>query len=157
MAADERPSDLVYVETAQDVEYERNLGFLGKAGMAARKHHPKLVVFDRVRLELLLDSRRERPFTLEQPPQLGGEGAGGAFAAQDIEGAVLRRGHKPGGRVFRHTPEFPHFQRAAKASCTTSSASARLWTPKMRVSVATIRLASRRKRCSSISITCLAS
>ncbi len=41
-----------------------------------------------------------------------------------------------------------------KASCTTSSASARLCTPKIRVSVATIRPASRRNRCSCSSITC---
>src|SRR5215467_12186388 len=82
--------------------------------MAAREHHPKLAVFDRLRFELLLDSRRERPFTLEQPPQLWCELTRGAFAAQHVERAVLRRGHEPRGRVFRHTPEFPHFQRAAE-------------------------------------------
>src|SRR5262249_45997754 len=38
------------------------------------------------------------------------------------------------------------------ASCTTSSASARFWTPKMRVTAATRRPNSRRKRCSSGSI-----
>jgi len=38
------------------------------------------------------------------------------------------------------------------ASCTTSSTSGRLWTPKTRVSTATIRPYSRRKRCSRSSI-----
>ena len=49
------------------------------------------------------------------------------------------------------TPRTFHTSRARQnASCTTSSASARLWTPNRRVSAATRRPDSRRKRCSSM-------
>lgn len=49
---------------------------------------------------------------------------------------------------------FPTSRARANASCATSSTSARLCTPKMRVSAATRRPDSRRNRCSSNSTTC---
>ncbi len=62
----------------------------------------------------LLHHGGERPFTLEQPSQFRRESARRALAPQNVERAVLRRGHQPGGRILRHAAEFPHFQRAAE-------------------------------------------
>ncbi len=59
-------------------------------------------------------STRERPFALEKPPQFGRERARRSLAPQDIERAVLRGRHQPGGRIFRHAAEFPHLHRAAE-------------------------------------------
>ena len=50
----------------------------------------------------------------EEAAQLGREGAGGAFAAEDVERAILGRGHQPGGGIFRHAAKLPDFQRAAE-------------------------------------------
>src|SRR5215469_3105145 len=66
VAANERCGDLIHTETAQDVQHERDLGFLGEAGMAAREHHVKLSVRDGMCLEKLLYGGRKRPFTIER-------------------------------------------------------------------------------------------
>jgi hypothetical protein len=47
VTAHERIRDFIYAKPAQDVQHERDLRFLGKPGMAAGEHHPKLIVFDR--------------------------------------------------------------------------------------------------------------
>ena len=96
------------------MEHERDLRFLRKPRMAAGEHHPKLIVFDRVRSKQLLDDGGERPFAFEQLPQLWREGARGALAPQDVERAVLCGGHEPRGGVFRHSAEFPHLKRTAE-------------------------------------------
>src|SRR5712692_8862080 len=82
--------------------------------MAAGEHHAKQVVFDRVRSKEFFNHGRKRPLTFEQPPEFGCEGARRALAAQDVERTVLRRGHQPRRGVLRHTPEFPHLERAAE-------------------------------------------
>ena len=56
----------------------------------------------------------ERPLAFEERPEFGRKGARGALAAQDVERAVLRGGHQPRGRIFRHAAEFPHLERAAE-------------------------------------------
>ena len=114
VAADERAGDFAHAEAAQDVEHERDLRLLGQPRMAAGEHHAQLIVFDRVSSKELFDRRGERPFALEQPPQFRRERARRALAPQNVERAVLRRGHEPRGRVLRHAAEFPHFQRAAE-------------------------------------------
>src|SRR5262249_41574970 len=78
------------------------------------EHHPQQIVLDRVRKKELLDGRRERPFTLEQPPQLRGERAGRPLPPQDVERTVLRGGHEPRGGILGNPPELPHLQRAAE-------------------------------------------
>ena len=70
-----------------------------------------LIAFD---AEELLDRRGKRPLAFEQPPEFGRKGARRALAAQDVEGAVLRGGHQPRGRILRHAAEFPDLERAAE-------------------------------------------
>ena len=80
--------------------------------MTAGKHHPELLVANRVGGKRLVDHGRQRPLGLEQPAHLGREGARPAFAPHDVEGAVLRRRHEPRRRVLRNPADLPHFQRA---------------------------------------------
>src|SRR5215468_1445726 len=114
LTAHERTGHFAYAKTAQDVKHESDLRFLRKPGIATREHHAKLIVFDRVCSEKLLDGGGDSPFAFEQSSQLWSEGARGAFAPQHIERPVLCGGHKPRGGVLRHTTEFPHLKRTAE-------------------------------------------
>src|SRR4030095_16033228 len=130
----------------QDVQHQRDLRFFRKPGMAAGEHHAQLIVFDRVCSEKLRDDGSDSPFAIEPSLQLAREGARVACATQHIERALLCGGNEPRGG-FSGTPRNFHTSSARqKASCTTSSANARFWTPKMRVNVATMRPASRRNK-----------
>src|SRR5215472_9419167 len=41
-----RSGHFVHAKTAQDVQHERDLCFLGKPGMTAEEHHAKLAILD---------------------------------------------------------------------------------------------------------------
>lgn len=121
-AANKRSGNLAYAETTQDVEDKRHLRLLRQARMAAREHHAKLVVPDGMSREEFLERRR-------------------TSSARCLAVAMSQADGFPG------TPRNFHTSRARqKASWVTSSASARLWTPNIRVKVAIMRPASRRKR-----------
>jgi hypothetical protein len=79
--------------------------------MAAREHHPQLVVRERRRQEELLDHRTQRPLALDEAPDLRREAPRRAFAPEHVEGAVLRRGHQQRGGVLGDPVEAPGFER----------------------------------------------
>ena len=121
----------------------------GQPWMTAREHHPQLLVADRGAANASSTTGAMRPLDFEQAADLGRERPRRAFAAHDVEGAVASPSAISQADGLSGTPRTFHTSSARqKASCTTSSASARLWTPKMRVSAATSRPDSRRKRCS---------
>ena len=151
---DERARDFVDTESAEDMQDERDLRFLREAGMAAGEHHAQLVILDCVGGKALLDRRRERPLAIEERPSSGAKrrAVRSRRRTSSARRLAVAMSHAEG---FSGTPRsFQTSSARQKASCTTSSASARLWTPKILVSVATKRPASRRNRWSLSSFTC---
>lgn len=114
MLDDECGGDLVDTEAAKQVQDERNLRFLREPRIAAREHHPQQVVLERVRRELFVERRNERPFRFEQPSQLGCERARGAFPPQDIQRPISRDRQEPARGILRHAAELPDLHRAAE-------------------------------------------
>src|SRR3984957_1516528 len=114
MAAHESAGDFIYAEPAKNIQNERYLRLLRQAGVAAGEHHAHLIVLHLVRPKQFVYDWNQRPFAVEQSAQFRGERAGGTLAAQNIERPVLGGGHQPGGGIFRHAAEAPHFQRAAE-------------------------------------------
>jgi hypothetical protein len=113
-AQEERGGDLGRAEPAEHVEDQRELRVLRQLRLAAREHHPQLLVANGSRLERLVDRWRERPLALELSRQLGREGERGALAPNTVEHAVLRRRHQPGRRVLGDSADLPHLERAAE-------------------------------------------
>src|SRR5437899_261116 len=112
--ADEGAGNLVHAEAAQDVEHQRDLRRLREPRVAAGEHHAQLIVLDGVCPKQLLDGGRQLLVGLEQPAQLRRERACRALAPQYVDGAMLRGGHEPCGRIVRHPAKRPHLQRAAE-------------------------------------------
>ena len=98
------------IRPLKEVAPERDLGDLRQLRMTAGKHQAQLVAANRRRAEGLGYGWRERPFAFqpEPEPELRRVGAGGAFAAQNVERAMLRRGHQPRGWILRHAVQLPH-------------------------------------------------
>src|SRR5215510_1890487 len=82
--------------------------------MTARKHHPKLIIFDQMRRKEFVKVRREFRLILYEPRELRCEGSCCAIAPEHVERAILCGRHQPGGGVFGDTSVFPQFQRAAE-------------------------------------------
>jgi hypothetical protein len=51
---------------------------------------------------------------LDDTAQLWLKGASRTLTPQDIDRAVLSSGHEPGGWIFRHPTNLPHFERTAE-------------------------------------------
>jgi len=114
LTADESARNLTHAEAAKDVQHQRDPRVFTQPRMTAGEHHPKLIVLDRVRVEHLVDRRNQRPLALDHAGQLGGVAARCPLAAQNVDGAMLGRGHQPRGGVRGHPAELPHLDRAAE-------------------------------------------
>src|SRR5262245_45645016 len=146
MAADEGVRDLVYAEAAEDVENERDLRLLARRGWQQ---------------ENIIRSRSSLIALTAKSSSTAGASVHSLSSRRPSSGAnvcamrwrrrtssarffAVASSHAEG---FSGTPRNFHTSSARqKASCTTSSASARLCTPNTRVRVATMRPASRRNR-----------
>jgi hypothetical protein len=82
--------------------------------VTTRKHHPQQVVLDGARREELFNRGRKRPLALDQSAQLRLKGSSRTLTPEEIDGAVLGRGHEPGGWILRHATNLPHVKRTAE-------------------------------------------
>ncbi len=97
----EGPRDLVGREAAEQTERERGAGLGREHRMTGREHEAQEIVAD-----VIVERGGQLPLgTLlagfELVPELGVLALEQLAAAQDIDGAMLRRGHEPGAGVVR--------------------------------------------------------
>ena len=93
------------------LEDDRQIRSLTEPWMAAREHHAKLLVTDRVDVERFVHRRCERPFGVEQPSHFWRERERGPLTSKHVERAILGGRHQPGGRVVRHAAHPPDLER----------------------------------------------
>src|SRR5262245_55542742 len=114
MTREKRARNLAGAKAAEDVEHQRHLRFLGQPGMAAREHHPQLLVANRRYRKRLVYRWNERPFRLQHADDFGREHLRGTLAPHDVERTVLRDRHQPGRRILWYPTYLPHRQSATE-------------------------------------------
>ena len=87
-----------------------DLDVLGETQVAAREHHPKLVVPERVREKERVHGGPERPLALERATELRREPLRRALTPQDVDRAVLRGDDEERRVMPGDTPVAPHLE-----------------------------------------------
>ncbi len=96
------------------MQHEGHLDVLVQPRVAAREHHPELVVLERVGKKERLEPRPQRPLAFDKVADLRGEFAGGSLPAKHVDRAVLGGGRQERGVVLRHALVAPRFERVGE-------------------------------------------